>query len=306
MESVLDIAAQSTHAGDSKVDVGTGAAVRPEPQGNPHVLAIAGALGFLGFGNMGTAIAKGLVKSATIPASQLYAFDVKTESAKGIEQIGGTQVESAADLARRSQTLILAPKPQDMEVALNSVAGQLDDNALVISIAAGVSISFIQGVLGEDRHVARVMPNLSALVEAGAAGIALSASCSKEDGDVTKAIFESIGIAEQVPEESLDAVTALSGSGPAYYFALVEACVEAGVSLGLREDQATRLAEQTLYGAGLTLKRSGESAATLRERVTSKGGTTAAALACFEERDLKGTVHAAMEAAAARSEELRQ
>lgn len=306
MESVLDIAAQSTHAGDSKVDVGTGAAGRPEPQGNPRVLAISGALGFLGFGNMGTAIANGLVKSGAIPADRLYAFDVKKESAKSIEQIGGTSVDSAADLARRCQTLILAPKPQDMEVALHSVAGQLDEKALVISIAAGVSISFIQGVLGKESRIARVMPNLSALVEAGAAGIALSASCSEEDAEVTQAIFESIGIAEQVPEQSLDAVTALSGSGPAYFFALVEACIDAGVSLGLREDQATRLAEQTLYGAGLTLKRSGESAATLRERVTSKGGTTAAALACFEERDLNGTVRAAMEAAAARSEELRQ
>lgn len=255
---------------------------------------------------MGTAIARGLVKSGAIPADRLFAFDLKTESAKRVEEIGGTAVGSAADLARRSQTLLLAPKPQDMEVALNSVSGHLDEGALVISIAAGVSISFIEGVLGKKRRVVRVMPNISALVGAGAAGFALSASCSKEDGDVTRAIFESIGIAEQVPESALDAVTALSGSGPAYFFALVEACVKAGIGLGLREDQATRLAEQTLYGAGLSLKISGESASTLRERVTSKGGTTAAALACFEQRDLDGTVRAAMEAAASRSEELGQ
>lgn len=267
-------------------------------------MTIPGVLGFIGFGNMGRAIAKGLVQAGAIPADRLLAFDVKPESAKRVEEIGGVALESAAALAERSQTLLLAPKPQDMEVALDSIAAHLGAESLVISIAAGISISYIQGVLGSERHVARVMPNTPALVGAGAAGIALSASCTEEDAGVAEAIFESVGIAERLPESALDAVTALSGSGPAYFFAFVEACVKAGVSLGLPEDQATRLAGQTLYGAGLLLKESGESAATLRERVTSKGGTTEAALACFEQRDLDGVVRAAMEAAAARSQEL--
>lgn len=281
-----------------------GAAERPKPQGLPRDLAISGVLGFLGFGNMGRAIANGLVQAGAIPADHLLAYDVKPGSAKQVEGIGGVAVESAAALAEESQTLLLAPKPQDMEAVLESIAGHLAAESLVISIAAGISISYIQGVLGSDCRVVRVMPNTPALVGAGAAGFALSASCTEEDAGVTETIFESIGIAERLPESALDAVTALSGSGPAYFFAFVEACVKAGVSLGLPEDQATRLAGQTLYGAGILLKESGESAATLRERVTSKGGTTEAALACFEQRDLDGTVRAAIVAAATRSHEL--
>ena len=267
-------------------------------------MAISGVLGFLGFGNMGKAIASGLVKAGAVSADQLLAFDLRAETAISIEEIGATAVDSAAELAERSRILLLAPKPQDMEGALDSIAGHLADESFVISIAAGVSIAYIQAALGEDCHVARVMPNTPALVGAGAAGFALSPSCTDDDAATAQAIFEAVGIAERLPETALDAVTALSGSGPAYFFALVEACVEAGVHLGLPEDQAERLAQQTLYGAGLLLKESGESASTLRERVTSKGGTTEAALACFDQRDLKGTVRAAMEAAASCSQEL--
>ncbi len=269
-------------------------------------MAISGVLGFLGFGTMGKAIAKGLVKTGAVSGEQLLAFDLRTETVKAVEEIGGAAAGSAAELAGRSQTVLLAPKPQDMEGALESIAGHLTDASLAISIVAGVSIAHIQGLLGVDRRVVRVMPNTPALVGAGAAAIALSPSCTEEDAAVAQEIFEAVGIAERFPEKALDAVTALSGSGPAYFFALVEACVKAGVHLGLPEEQAARLAGQTLYGAGLLLKESGESASTLRERVTSKGGTTEAALACFEERDFEGTVRAAMEAAATRSKELGQ
>ncbi|MDK1021429.1 MAG: NAD(P)-binding domain-containing protein, partial [Candidatus Hydrogenedentes bacterium] len=166
-------------------------------------MTIPGVLGFIGFGNMGRAIAKGLVQAGAIPADRLLAFDVKPESAKRVEEIGGVALESAAALAERSQTLLLAPKPQDMEVALDSIAAHLGAESLVISIAAGISISYIQGVLGSERHVARVMPNTPALVGAGAAGIALSASCTEEDAGVAEAIFESVGIAERLPESAL-------------------------------------------------------------------------------------------------------
>ncbi len=287
-----------------KVHLGRGGRLAAKTLGFPRDLAISGVLGFLGFGNMAKAIAKGLIQAGAIPPDQLLAFDLKTENATQVEEIGGLTAESAAALAEGSQTLLLATKPQDMKVALDSIASHLSADSLVISIAAGISISYIQDMLGTDCRVTRVMPNTPALVGAGAAGIALSPSCTEEDAGVAEAIFESVGITERLPESALDAVTALSASGPAYFFAFVEACVKAGVGLGLPEDQATRLAAQTLYGAGLLLKESGESAGTLRERVTSKGGTTEAALACFEQRDLDGVVRAAIEAAAARSEEL--
>lgn len=263
-------------------------------------------MGFLGFGNMGQAIAKGLVRAESISADRILAFDINATNSNKATEMGGVAVDSAAALAQRSQLILLATKPQDMGAALDSIAGHAPADVLFISIAAGVSISFIQGKLGQDAHVARVMSNTPAFVGAAASGVALSENCTEEDAATAEAVFNCIGITERVPETSMDAITALSGSGPAYFYALVEACVKAGVGLGLQEDQATRLASQTLYGAGLLLKESGESASVLRQRVTSKGGTTEAALACFRQRDLEGTVSAAMEAAATRSMELGQ
>ena len=255
---------------------------------------------------MGQAIAGGLIRAGAVAPSQVLAFDVDASKADAARKLGGSAALSADELAKESQTLLLAPKPQDMRGALESLKGGLRRNALVISIAAGVSIRFIQDVLGPQTRVIRAMPNTPAMVGAGATAFARSKTCSEQDAQVAKSIFEAIGVAEDVPEELLDAVTALSGSGPAYYFALVEAQTRAGVRLGLPEAQAGRLAGQTLFGAGLLLHESGESAAMLRARVTSKGGTTAAALEVFESRGLADLVSAGMTAAAKRSKELGQ
>lgn len=253
---------------------------------------------------MGQAIATGLVQACAVSADRIVAFDVDSSKAACAAALGGKAASSPGELASQSDTLILAPKPQDMEAALDSIGSELSPGTLLISIAAGISIGFIQGKVGAEHRVARVMPNTPALVGAGAAAFALSESCTDADGDTAREIFESIGTAEELPESAMDAVTALSGSGPAYFFAFVEACIKGGVALGLPEPAASRLAGQTLYGAGLLLKESGESPATLRERVTSKGGTTAAALASFSESDLDGAVQAALGAAAGRSKEL--
>ncbi len=148
------------------------------------------------------------------------------------------------------------------------------------------------------------MPNTPALVQAGAAGIALGANCGEEDATTVRAIFGAIGMAAVVEESDIDAVTALSGSGPAYFFYLVECLVKAGIAQGLSAEVATQLATQTLFGAGKLLVESGESAATLRQRVTSKGGTTEAALRQFEADGFETVVAAAVAAAAQRSKEL--
>jgi pyrroline-5-carboxylate reductase len=263
-------------------------------------------VGFLGFGNMGEAIARGLVRAGAIEGRQILAYDVDPAKARRISALGGLAASSAADLARGADTLLLAPKPQDMRTALQSLRGGLRPQTLVISIAAGISTGFIQETLGPRTRVVRAMPNTPALVGAAATGFAPSSNCTPADATVARSLFEAIGIAEQVAEAQLDAVTALSGSGPAYYFAFVEASALAAEGLGLPAAQAGRLAAQTFYGAGLLLHDSGEPAGLLRERVTSKGGTTAAALATFAARDLAGTVRAGMEAAAARSKELGQ
>ena len=261
-------------------------------------------IGFLGYGNMGQAIANGLMQAGTVKPKQLAAYDVDAAKLNELQTLGGSTVTSIADLANQAQVLVLATKPQDMDAALETLQAAATSATLYISIAAGLSIAYFQERLGTDARIIRVMPNMPAMVSAGASGIALSDTCTDEDGCIADAIFGAIGISERVSEHELDAVTALSGSGPAYYFYLVECFVRAGTMLGLSEEKATRLAAQTLYGTGLLLKESDESPAELRERVTSKGGTTYAALESFRAHGLEDTVYTAMKAAADRSKEL--
>lgn len=261
-------------------------------------------LGFYGFGNMGQAIASGLAESGAVPGENLNAFDLDSAKSAGIEALGGKFINNPQELAETCNTLIFATKPQDMNGALDSIKSSFSLDTLAISIAAGLSISFFQENLGSQARVIRVMPNTPALSSAGAAGIALSENCTDLDKTRAMTIFGAVGNAVVVDENQMDAVTALSGSGPAYYFYFVECMVDAGVKLGLDESQATELAVQTLYGAGKLLKESGETASTLRERVTSKGGTTHAALESFRNEGLGALVNNALLAAADRSKEL--
>lgn len=260
-------------------------------------------LGFLGFGNMGMAIYKGLIAAGTIRADQALLYDVDAEKLSAADP-ASRRCDSLADLGAHSSVVLLATKPQDMAAALEQLATVADPDILYISIAAGISIEFIQQRVGRMARVARVMPNTPALLGVGAAGMTFSDSCSADDRLVTTAIFEAIGIAEVVAESQLDAVTALSGSGPAYFFYFVESMVNAAVALGLPEETARRLAIQTALGAGRMLAESGENPSTLRERVTSKGGTTFAALEVFRAHDFHSIVESAMRAAAQRSKEL--
>lgn len=265
---------------------------------------IPGTIGFLGYGNMGAAILMGLVEAGQTTGKHAVVFDPSPERCAEAELLGAAVADSPAQLAARADTLLLAVKPQTMEDALAPVRDALRPVALVISIAAGITIGRLRALLGDGARIVRVMPNTPALVGAGAAGIAPGPGCTEADARVARAIFESIGAAEIVEEKDMDAVTALSGSGPAYFFHMVECLAAAGVDEGLDADLAARLAAQTLLGAGLLLKSSGESAPCLRERVTSKGGATEAALNTLRERDFAGTVRAAVAAAAARSREL--
>ncbi|MDZ4859999.1 MAG: pyrroline-5-carboxylate reductase [Candidatus Hydrogenedentes bacterium] len=261
-------------------------------------------IGFLGFGNMGRAIAAGLIEQGAVSAAQLAAFDVDPEKREQAVELGIKTFENPSDLAAHCDALVLAVKPQSMDEALRSLAPGITPKTLVISIAAGISISFIAKRLGDEFRIVRVMPNTPALVNAGAAGIARAANCTDSDLEVAQAIFESIGIVELVEESLIDAVTALSGSGPAYFFYFVECLVKAGVVEGLTHSQATRLATQTLLGAGKLLSESGEPPAVLREKVTSKGGTTEAALNALKAAGFEATVAGALRAAVARAREL--
>jgi len=263
-----------------------------------------GKLGFLGYGNMGAAILEGLVTRGIIQMGQALTYDPDEGRCEAARQAGVEVLPSAEALAASSDVLVLAVKPQAMDAALTQLRPSINANALVISIAAGISIAFIQQRLGAATRVVRVMPNTPALVQAGAAGFALSANCVDSDKETARTIFEAVGIAEMLEEKDLDAVTAVSGSGPAYFFYLVECLVKAGVAEGLEEAVATRLAAQTLFGAGKLLAARGESAASLREKVTSKGGTTEAALKQFQADKFEEVIRAGVHAAAARSKEL--
>lgn len=267
-------------------------------------MKLQGTLGFLGFGNMGRAILGGLIETKTLSRKDAVVFDVAEACQEEARRLGIRVAESPEALAGACDTIILAVKPQSMEAALHQVKPALAPKTLIISIAAGISTSYIRERLDDAFRVVRVMPNTPALVGAGAAGFALSVNCRDEDAKVARTIFEAVGIAEQFSEDAIDAVTALSGSGPAYFFRMVECLVQAAVAQGLPEDKATRLAGQTLLGAGRLLMESRESAATLRQRVTSKGGTTEAALKRFEEEGFERVITAGVAAAAARSREL--
>ena len=263
-----------------------------------------GTLGFLGFGNMGGAILGGLIKTGVLAPENAVVYDIDADKCAAAQGLGVSVAVSPDDLARRCSMLLLAVKPQSMDDALAQLKPGFSPATLVLSIAAGISIDYLRKRLGAEIRVARIMPNTPALVGEGAAGIALSENCTDDDGQAAQTIFEAIGVAVMVPEKAIDAVTALSGSGPAYFFYTVECLVSAAVAEGLNEDQATKLAAQTLLGAGRLLAESGEPASVLRERVTSKGGTTAAALAAFRDADLGGVLAAGVSAAAARSREL--
>ena len=261
-------------------------------------------IGFLGFGNMGEAIFRGLVDAGELDARNAWAYDKVDERLHRARELNANVAASPEALAAACDVIVLAPKPQDMGAALDALRPGLRASSLFISVAAGVSTAYINEGLGGGARVVRVMPNTPALVRTGATGVAAGASSTAADVALTRRIFEAVGIVEEVREDQLDAVTAVSGSGPAYFFYLAECLAEAGIAEGLPAEQAKRLAAATLAGAGKLLQASGEPPAVLRERVTSPGGTTFAALEDFRVNDLPGAVRSAVAAAAARSREL--
>lgn len=265
---------------------------------------IHGSIGFLGFGNMGLAIAGGLLHQGTVTSSQVLFYDPSPERQMDGRHIGATALKSAGELAAQSATLILAVKPQVMREALREIKAQIQPESLLVSIAAGLPMDWLEAQVGGAPRMARVMPNTPALAGAGASAVAMNARCTEQDKATLETIFDAVGLTVFVEEENLHGVTALSGSGPAYFFRFTELLVEAAVAEGLDRDLAERLAAQTLYGAGKLLHQTEESPADLRAKVTSKGGTTEAAIKAFDEHHLVEVLRAGVHASAARSREL--
>jgi pyrroline-5-carboxylate reductase len=253
-------------------------------------MAIDGRIAFLGAGNMAGALIRGLLRSGACRPSQLVASDVRPSRLDELSRLHGIAVRASnAEAAETADVLVLATKPQVFAALLDDVAGRTREGALVLSIAAGVPTTAIEARLGDVR-VVRAMPNTPALVGRGATAIARGARATDHDVAVARAIFDAVGITVAVDEPQIDAVTGLSGSGPAYVFLMVEALVEGGVLAGLPRDVATRLAIETLGGAAALLSTGTEGPAVLRERVTSPNGTTEAGLDALRQAGFEGAV----------------
>lgn len=259
-------------------------------------------VGFIGAGQMARALAEGFVHRAVLAASDLTAADCSADARREFHRaVPGAQLTSENRAAAASDVLILAVKPQQMATVLEELK-PIDSSRLVVSIAAGIRLDPICDVLG-TRRVIRVMPNTAALVGAGAAVFCRAAGAAEDDAALVRRLFEAVGRCWELPEPMMDAVTGLSGSGPAFVFLFIEALSDGGVRMGLPRQAALELATQTVLGAA-QLALGGEHPAQLKDRVASPGGTTIAGLHALEQGAFRGLVMAAVEAATERSREL--
>jgi pyrroline-5-carboxylate reductase len=263
-------------------------------------------LGFIGVGNMGEALVKGLLQSGAARPEQLWVSELTAERNADLRKTYGVHAGSNLEVARESQVLVLAVKPQILDQVLRGVVHEVSKEKLVVSIAAGVPIAAIERRLHAPVRIVRAMPNLPATVGAGATAIALGEHASEADLALAKTLFNSVGITVHLEESQLDAVTGLSGSGPAYFFLIVEALADAGVKVGLSRKAALQLAGQTMLGSAKLLLESGQHPGVLKDGVTSPGGTSIAALHTLEAGGLRNVLMNAVEAATRRSKELGQ
>lgn len=264
-------------------------------------------VGMVGGGQMGEALIRGMIESDLIAAESITVAEPMARRREYLEKtykING--VESPKELTGKSEVIILAIKPQIMEPVLRQYSAYLTEEHLLISIAAGIPLSFLEQLAGENLRVIRVMPNTPALVLAGASAISGNQNIRQEDMEIAQQIFSAVGTCIEVPENLLDAVTGLSGSGPGYVFTFLEAMIDGGVLAGLPRPVAEELAVQTLYGSAKLAMETREPAAVLKGKVTSPGGTTITGIQALEEGGLRGTVMTAVEAATERSKALGQ
>jgi pyrroline-5-carboxylate reductase len=272
-------------------------------------MATALKIGFLGAGKMATALAKGLVRAKLAAAREIIGSDPHEAAREHFaKETGAKTTASNVDAAKFADILILATKPDQIAAALAEIHEQLKSKKdyLVLSIAAGVTISKMEAALPAGARVIRVMPNTPALIGESASAFATGKNATAADGELAKKLLSSVGVAFQVKESLLDAVTGLSGSGPAYVYQFIEALSDGGVASGLPRDIATRLAAQTVSGAAQMVLQTGQHPGALKDQVTSPGGTTIEGLHELEKGKLRATVMNAVRAATEKSKKLGQ
>jgi pyrroline-5-carboxylate reductase len=257
----------------------------------------------IGAGVMGEALIAALVLAGVAPA-MIAIVEKRRERVAELTAQYGVISQPLDEAVSTNDVILLVVKPQDLQALLDEIAPSINKSALLLSFAAGKRIDFIAGHLGTGNPIVRIMPNTPTLIGLGAAGYSCGAGVSADQRNFVSSLLSAAGKAIEIDESLQSAVTATSGSGPAYFFAFVEAMIDGAVALGLNRDDATTLTIQTITGSAALLERSGDSPTTLREKVTSPNGTTAAALASFSESHLAEIVSRAMKAAHDRAEEL--
>lgn len=264
-------------------------------------------VGFLGAGQMATALAQGGIRSQTLSPTKVVAADPVESARQTFEKATGARtVASNSEVVDQSDLIVLAVKPQSLPAVLQDVGSRLSNRHLVVSIAAGVTLSTLSQLMPASVRLIRVMPNTPCLLGAGASAYALGATATPSDAEAIEALLTTVGRCARVPEHLLDAVTGLSGSGPAFVYQFIEALSDGGVRAGLPRALATELAAQTVLGAAQMVLTTGLHTGALKDAVASPGGTTIAGLHALEQGGLRGTVMNAVVAAWERSRELSQ
>ncbi len=262
-------------------------------------------IGFIGAGQMATALGQGFVKAGLVAAENLLAADPLSGARQRFAQVtGGRTTQDNTEVAAASDVLFLAVKPQQMAEVAAQLRGKITAEKLVVSIAAGIRLAALAEQLGAAVRLVRVMPNTPCLVGQGACGFCLGQRATAEDAELVRELLGAVGLAFCVDEKLLDAVTGLSGSGPAFVYLMIEALSDGGVRMGLPRNIAAALAAQTVRGAAEMVVRTGEHPGVLKDRVTSPGGTTIAGLQALESGGLRAALMAAVETATRRSVEL--
>src|SRR5437016_1613324 len=265
------------------------------------------AIGVVGAGKMASALARGFIRANLTTADQIIASDPLEAARSSFARDTGARVTvSNLEVLKSADVLLLAVKPGQVTDVLEEISGEFSGNHLLLSIAAGVTLAKLENGLGHGARVIRVMPNTPALVGASATAYALGRNATAADGRLAQTLFTAVGVAFQLPEPLLDAVTGLSGSGPAYIYLIIEALSDGGVAAGLPRDVATRLAAQTVLGSAKMVLETGQHPGALKDMVTSPGGTTIEGLHELEKGKLRGTVISAVRAATEKSKKLGQ